>query len=353
MLTIENLTIDNPKIPMRDLSFTFEAGKIYTILGRTGAGKTELLRALIGLQALSAGSIMLDDECLSEKPINARQMALVYQQFINYPHLNVLDNVAFPLRRQGIAKGAARELAMEALAIVGLEELSRRRPSQLSGGQQQRVAIARAMVKNARILLLDEPLANLDYKLREQMREEFPRLLRSNQESVILYTTTEPQEAMQLGDVLLVMHEGQIVASGDPVQVFENPPSRDVASVISDPPISFLSGQVKDGQLIFADGSVAPDSHLTCPPDGPVTIALRPDAVQPGGEISAQIDLVEFSGSETIVHLAFPFGQAIMLIEGIESFKAGQRVNVSIVPDHIMLFATDGRNITERKQQDG
>ncbi len=153
-----------------DVSFLFEAGKIYTILGRTGAGKTELLRALMGLNPLSDGDIQLDGIDISKRPIRDRNMSLVYQQFINYPHLSVLDNVAFPLRRQGKKKLEAQEQAREMLASVGLGDFLQRRPAQLSGGQQQRVALARAMVKHSRILTLDELLASLDYKLREQLR---------------------------------------------------------------------------------------------------------------------------------------------------------------------------------------
>ena len=234
------------------------------------------------------------------------------------------------------------------LTTVGLGDFLQRRPAQLSGGQQQRVALARAMVKKSRILMLDEPLANLDYKLREQLREEFPRLVAGNDDSVILYTTTEPREAMELGNTMIVMTDGRIVASGPPADLFAHPPTKDAASVISDPPISFISGFVRSGALYFGEGQLAPNNGLHLPPDGPVTIALRPDAIEPGGAFNATIGLSEFSGSETIVHLDFDFGRAIMLVEGIETFEAGSRLSVSIQAEHIMLFASDGQNITTR-----
>jgi glycerol transport system ATP-binding protein len=348
MLQINQLTTVDPKVSLNDVSFLFEAGKIYTILGRTGAGKTELLRALMGLNPLAAGDIHLDGTDISERPIRARNMSLVYQQFINYPHLSVLDNVAFPLRRQGKKKPEAQALATDMLASVGLGDFLERRPAQLSGGQQQRVALARAMVKKSRILMLDEPLANLDYKLREQLREEFPRLVAANSDSVILYTTTEPREAMELGNTMIIMHNGSIVASGPPAELFAHPPTIDAASVISDPPISFISGFVRNNELFFAEGKPAPSDGLVLPSDGPVTIALRPDAIEPNGPLQATIGLSEFSGSETIIHLDFDFGRAIMLVEGIGSFEVGETLKVSIQAEHIMLFAPNGRNITTR-----
>jgi glycerol transport system ATP-binding protein len=348
MLQINQLTTADPKVSLDDVSFLFEAGKIYTILGRTGAGKTELLRALMGLNPLSDGDIQLDGIDISKRPIRDRNMSLVYQQFINYPHLSVLDNVAFPLRRQGKKKLEAQEQAREMLASVGLGDFLQRRPAQLSGGQQQRVALARAMVKHSRILMLDEPLANLDYKLREQLREEFPKLVAGNNDSVILYTTTEPREAMELGNTMIIMHDGRIVASGPPADLFARPPTKDAASVISDPPISFISGFVRNNTLYFAEGQLAPSEGMQLPADGPVTIALRPDAIEPGDALEAIIGLSEFSGSETIIHLDFDFGRAIMLVEGIGSFEVGETLRVSINAEHLMLFAQDGRNITSR-----
>ncbi len=348
MLQIDHLTTKDPKVSLNDISFLFEAGNIYTILGLTGAGKTELLRALMGLNPLTEGDIQLDGNSIVKRPIRDRNMSLVYQQFINYPHLSVLDNVAFPLRRQGKSKAEAKSHARSMLSTVGLADFLERRPAQLSGGQQQRVALARAMVKQSRILMLDEPLANLDYKLREQLREEFPRLVAGNDDSVILYTTTEPREAMELGNTMIVMNNGKIVASGPPANLFAHPPTKDAASVISDPPISFIEGFVRGGQLYFGEGYLAPSECLLLPPDGPVSIALRPDAIEPGGAFNATVGLSEFSGSETIIHLDFEFGRVIMLVEGIETFETGQALSVSIQAEQIMLFAPDGQNITTR-----
>ncbi len=348
MLEVTNLSTTKQRTTLDGVSAQFTSGRIYTILGRTGAGKTELLRALMGLDEVAAGQIALDGDDLVKRPVRARQMAMVYQQFINYPHLNVLRNVAFPLRRQGVGAQEADARASEALELVGLGKFQQRMPYELSGGQQQRVALARAIVKKARILMLDEPLANLDYKLREQLREEFPRLLQDNADGIILYTTTEPAEAMQLGDEMIVMSGGRIVAQGDPVALFDNPPTIEVAQVISEPPISIFDGAVSGGRLTLADGTEIPAGGLRLPGSGPLQIGIRPDALSLDGDIPARISLTEFSGSETIVHLKLPFGTAVMLLDGIKELETGSDISVSLDPSHILLFGPDGRNVTER-----
>ncbi|MDP2737790.1 MAG: ABC transporter ATP-binding protein [Pseudorhodobacter sp.] len=351
MLTLEHISVGGPKSPLIDISYNFEAGKFYTILGRTGAGKSELLRALMGLEELSGGQILLDGESLAARPIWDRNMALVYQQFINYPHLSVLENVAFPLRRRKFSGRAAREKAAHYLRLVGLEQLMDRRPSQLSGGQQQRVALARALAKDARILMLDEPLVNLDYKLREQLREEFPRLLAAaGGNSVILYTTTDPREALQMGDEVLVLHGGRIVGAGKPESLYHTPTSIAVAAVICDPPISFVSGTVADGQLVLAGNCALQGiGAAQLPAPGDYTIGIRPDAIELGGPLHARVVLTEISGSETIVHLDLEFGAAIMLLKGVSRFRAGDDIMVGIRVDALLLFDRDGSNIDAKK----
>ena len=191
-----------------DVSLIFKRGGLYTVLGRTLAGKTTLLRTIAGLQEPQKGGLTLHGKDYMQLPVWKRRVAMVYQQFINYPHLSVLANVAFPLRRAGVSREEARRRAREVLKKVGLADFETRRPSALSGGQQQRVALARGLVKRAEILLLDEPLVNLDYKLREQLREEFQNIFEGQDDAILVYTTTEPAEAIQLGHEMIVMDEG-------------------------------------------------------------------------------------------------------------------------------------------------
>jgi len=349
MLKVNNLSTHHHKLPLKALNASFEAGRIYTVLGRTGAGKTELLRSLIGLDAISGGQIELDGADLARTPIRSRQMAMVYQQFINYPHLNVLKNVTFPLLRMKLEKAEAETRARTALRLVGLSDFEERMPSELSGGQQQRVALARAIVKQSRILLMDEPLANLDYKLREQLREEFPRLLENNADGIIIYATTEPGEAMQLGDQLVIMHEGRIIAQGDPADLFQNPPNIDAARVISEPPISICDARVEGGRLFMSGGFEVVDSSLELPSDGKVFVGIRPVSLAPGGTIRARVTLAEFSGSDTIVHLALPFGEAVMLVEGIQNYEPDDCFGVSLDTKSLLVFSQQGQNITVRR----
>ncbi|MBO6920415.1 MAG: ABC transporter ATP-binding protein [Rhizobiaceae bacterium] len=348
MLVLKNLSTVDRKRSLSNLNVELESGKIYTILGRTGAGKTELLRTLMGLDMITSGSLELDGQDLARLPVRKREMSMVYQQFINYPHLSVLQNVAFPLRRQGHSVEGANEHAISALTLVGLSGFEDRMPRELSGGQQQRVAIARAIVKRARILLMDEPLANLDYKLREKLREEFPRLLAENTDGIIIYTTTEPAEAMQLGDEMIVMHEGQILTKGAPEQIFEVPASVEVAKLISDPPVSIVKGEFVDGQLVLGKKTIEFSGEPEITLNGTIQVGIRPDALSVGGDTVAEVILSEFSGSDTIVHLSLEFGPAVMLVEGIHEFKPDQSISVSLDTSRLLLFTADGKNITER-----
>jgi len=343
MLELRNVsrTVDG-EVHLADINYTFEAGKFYTILGRTGSGKTSLMRALMGLIPLDTGQVVLNGKDITTEPVWSRKMAMVYQQFINYPHLSVLDNVAFPLRRMGVAKAQARAKAEEFLKAVGLEDMLHRRPGQLSGGQQQRVALARALVKESQTLMLDEPLVNLDYKLREQLREQFPMILERNRNSVILYATTEPREAMQLGDEILVMHEGRIIDSGPPETLFDRPANIKVATIMGDPPISAFPGVIEGDTLKLKGGISIPGVRRELPGDGEYLVGIRPADVSADGPIAAQVAMSEVSGSETVVHLFTPFGDVLMLSQGVSSYEPDEEIQIGFVPEDLYFFSKVG-----------
>ncbi|OPX38813.1 MAG: hypothetical protein B1H11_04040, partial [Desulfobacteraceae bacterium 4484_190.1] len=190
---MKNFDIRIGDVPhLDDVSLEFKRGKLYTILGRTLSGKTTLLRTIAGLETPQKGELTLHEKEFLSLPVWKRGVAMVYQQFINYPHLNVLNNVTFPLKRAHVPNSEAKKRAREVLSKVGLSQFEKRRPRALSGGQQQRVALARALAKRSDILLLDEPLVNLDYKLREQLREEFLNIFQGQNDAIVIYTTTEP-----------------------------------------------------------------------------------------------------------------------------------------------------------------
>ena len=221
MLQVDQLTTADPKVSLQDISFQFDAGNIYTILGRTGAGKTELLRALMGLNQLVEGDIQLDGQSIAKRPVKDRSMSLVYQQFINYPHLSVLDNVAFPLRRQGKRKAEAQLLAAKMLMTVGLGDFLQRRPAQLSGGQQQRVAIARSLCMSPEVMLFDEPTSALDPEMIKEVLDIMEKLARDGMTMIVV--THEMGFAKSVADRVVFMDAGEIVEENSPGEFFANP----------------------------------------------------------------------------------------------------------------------------------
>ncbi|TRZ88170.1 MAG: ABC transporter ATP-binding protein [Streptomycetaceae bacterium] len=346
-LNLHNVSVeDEREVILKDITFDFKPGKIYVLIGRTGSGKTSLMRTIAGLIEPTDGEIYLGEERLDEVPIWQRGIAMVYQQFINYPQRTVLNNVEFPLLRSGISKADAKVQALAMLEKVGLTEFKDRKPSQLSGGQQQRVAIARALVRNTRVILLDEPLMNLDYKLREQLREEFRILFKTTSNSVTIYATTEPSESLFLGDELLVMRQGRIIQHGKPNYVFENPSTIDVAQIVNDPPMSILDGEIKGGRVNI-DGSINFEvpNHLKSQPDGKYKIGMRASEVILGGNMSnseeGSVSLAEVSGSETLLYVKLRIGEVVLQLEGIHDYHIGQRVVISIAPERIFLFNMD------------
>ena len=195
---------------------SFKKGNLYTILGRTLSGKTTFLKTIAGLLNPDSGSMRFEDKNFSKIPVWERNVAMVYQQFINYPHMNVYENIIFPLKQRKVSDEQIKKDVNEALNTVGLVGFENRKIQELSGGQQQRVALARSLAKKAKILLLDEPLVNLDYKLREQLREEFKRIFSEgfSQETILIYSTTDPQEVMELNGEVIVLDEGKILHTG-------------------------------------------------------------------------------------------------------------------------------------------
>jgi glycerol transport system ATP-binding protein len=337
------LTVDGVN-HLKDVTATFVSGRLHTVIGRTMAGKTTLLRVLAGLQGVDSGSLTRDGADFLKTPVWRRDTAMVYQQFINYPHLNVFDNVAFPLRRAGLSRAEIRLRVRKSLASVGLADLERRKPSQLSGGQQQRVAVARALARGTSILLLDEPLANLDYKLREQLRDDFKTLFSDQGDTIVVYTTTEPAEAMMLGDVVLVMHEGQILQTGPPQEVFERPATTTVASIINDPPMNIFTGRIEGGQVTVAGFQATHVSpHLADLPDGAYQFGLRAtDVGLASAGVEGEVTFVEISGSETFVHAVVGETPFVVQVEGIHDVALGDLVKLRLRPERLFAFDEKG-----------
>jgi glycerol transport system ATP-binding protein len=348
MLELRNVTASGDgEIFLDNISLTAEPGQIYVLMGRTGAGKTSLMRAIGGLLPLDGGSIHLAGEEITNTPVWKRDAALVYQQFINYPNKSVRANIEFPLKKLGL-KGAELSQRVDTyLDKVGLREFQDRRPSQLSGGQQQRVALARSLARQSRILMLDEPLMNLDFKLREQLREEFLDLFSGDSKAVTLYATTEITEAMMLGYQVIIMHEGKILQTGTPAEVFERPKNTQVAQIVNDPPMTILEVQVKNSQVVFGSGhKVTLPSHLSSLGEGSYSFGIRANDIVPvplgNDSEKSKIQFVEVSGSETVLYVSSGSGEMVVQIEGIFDYVAGSALNLEIRTDRLFAFDKAG-----------
>jgi glycerol transport system ATP-binding protein len=348
MLELKNLSASvNGEVYLKNVNLKADPGRIYVLLGRTGSGKTSIMRAVAGLLPLDSGTIHLAGEDLTNTSVWKRDAALVYQQFINYPNKSVRANLEFPLKKLGLKGEELTQRVNEFLDKVGLREFENRKPSQLSGGQQQRVALARSLARKSRILMLDEPLMNLDFKLREQLREEFLELFSGESDSVTLYATTEITEAMMLGYQVLVMHEGEILQTGTPAEVFEKPKNTTVARIVNDPPMSILEAKVSGSEIVLASGlKLKLPAHLSSLGEGTYSFGIRANDLIPSapgkGTENSTIQFVEVSGSETVLYATSASGEMVIQIEGIYDYVAGSPLSFEIRTGRLFAFDKKG-----------
>ncbi len=245
MLELRNLSKKvGSSIHINDVSLKLEKGSLNVLLGSTLSGKTSLMRLMAGLDRPTSGEILMDGKSVLKTPVQKRNIAMVYQQFINYPAFSVYENIASPMRVAGVDKKTIDVKVREAADLMKLTPYLDRGVLNLSGGQQQRTALARALVKGAELVLLDEPLANLDYKLREELRVELPRIF-AETGAIFIYATTEPQEALLLGGRTATLHEGCVTQFGQTIDVYNNPSNLETAQTFSDPPMNVIPMQKK------------------------------------------------------------------------------------------------------------
>lgn len=336
------------EVHLKDIDLEFESGSRYVILGRTLAGKTSLLRIMAGLDRPSKGQVIADGKDVTGVSVRKRSIAMVYQQFINYPSQTIYENIASPLKIQGLSKADIETKVMEAAEMLHIESMLDRLPAELSGGQQQRTAIARALVKDVDLLLLDEPLVNLDYKLREELRDELQKIF-IERDSVVVYTTTEPTEALMLGGNVVVMHEGRILQVGPTAEVYQNPANMQVAEVFSDPPINFMSGHIEDSNVQIGEAlSFAATDDMKALGQGEFTFGIRSSqlSLTCGSDdhacIVGEIGLLEINGSETFIH--FNYGNESLVVQenGVHSYTVGSKVSVYAHPDSFYVFNKAG-----------
>lgn len=346
-LVAENLVFrPENEYHLNNVSFTMTRGKLYTILGRTLAGKTTLLKTIAGLIAPDSGSITYSGKEFGLLPVWKRNVAMVYQQFINYPHLTVFDNVAFPLKQRKVSTATIQQKVSQALQQVGLQGFEERKIQALSGGQQQRVALARSLVKEAELLLLDEPLVNLDYKLREQLRDEFRGIFNSGlmDQSILIYSSTDPVETMQLGGDVVVMDEGSVLQQAKAQDVFEHPADTRVALIANDPAMNLIAGE-KTGGMIVINQAIRMDvpRHLKSLMDGRYTFGIRAAdiSIDKEGDLW-EVELSEISGSETFIHLRNGDHSIVGLLEMVKDIQIGEEISVQFGTQWLYAFDQKG-----------
>ena len=327
---------------------TLNKGTMNVLLGPTLSGKTSLMRLMAGLDVPTTGQVFWQGEDVTGMRVQDRKVAMVYQQFINYPSMTVYDNIASPLRLMR-KSGAEVDVAVrKAAELMQLSPMLDRKPLELSGGQQQRCALARALVKDAGLVLLDEPLANLDYKLREELRVEIPKIF-EEAGSIFVYATTEPEEALLLGGNTAALWEGRVRQFGLTPDVYRQPADATTARVFSDPPMNFLKVSKSGSKITFGDGQSATASGaLSALPDGQFLAGFRPNHVelQSNGAdaltFATTLNVTELTGSETFIHLAHHGETWVGLVHGIHNLELGAALDVHIDPRHIYIFSESG-----------
>ena len=352
-VTLKNLTKVFPSrnkkqpadvIAVNDFTFEIEDGTLIGLLGPSGCGKSTTLNLLSGLQKPTSGKIFFGDDDVTDLPAENRGVGLVFQNYALYPHLTVKQNITFPLEnRKGKEKLSREEMdkmALETAKLVQIDGLMDRKPNELSGGQQQRVAIARALVKQPRILLLDEPLSNLDARLRLQTREEIRRIQRSTGITTI-FVTHDQEEAMSISDLIVVMKDGVVHQIGKPQEVYDDPKDEFVAKFLGTPPINMFDGEIKDGKLYIGSEAVIDIPDLA---DEAVNVAVRPEGfvVTELGKFTCNLERVEVMGRDISIVSNHPNSQNenIRSIVGSENIKGlgGVSVKFDLKPTKVHVF---------------
>jgi glycerol transport system ATP-binding protein len=319
------------------------------LLGQTLAGKTTLMQLMAGLDRPTAGEVWFDGGDVTAVPVRKRNVSMVYQQFINYPNLTVFENIASPLRVARLRRPAVKDRVHRIAELLHLSPLLDRRPGELSGGQQQRTALARALIKDADLVLLDEPLANLDFKLREELRDELPKLF-ADRHSTVVFATTDPVEALLLGGHTAALHEGRLLQFGPTAEVYRRPADLRTAMVLSNPPIN-TAPVVKDSdRIVLSDGvGWSAKEEMRRLPNGRYTLGIRPHSVSPvrnGGaavEIGGKVQITEISGADSVIHFAHGDLSWTSQSHGVHIMQVGETATFYMDVWQCMYFDADGR----------
>ena len=334
-LHLEKLVKDFAEVRALDTGdLTIQDGKLTGLLGPSGCGKSTLLYLISGLQSPTSGRIFFGDRDVTLLPPEKRGIGLVFQNYALYPHMTVEQNIAFPLVNQKVKKEEILERTEEMAKLVQIGDLLKRKPSQLSGGQQQRVAIARALVKRPEILLLDEPLSNLDARLRLEMREEIRRIQIETGVTTV-FVTHDQEEAMSITDEIVLMKKGIVQQQCAPQEMYLNPGNQFVASFLGNPPISYFRFPVQDGCLQISDSCRLP---LSLRHEGAVVTGIRPEAWRKGDGLAVQVQAVEQHGKDNQITFQLAGTKARALLDVTEPVRVGDTVSLTLDPRFVYFF---------------
>ena len=333
---------------LNNINLEFQPGSFNVLLGRTLAGKTSLMRAIAGLDKVTSGKIIVDGMDVTSHSVQKRNISMVYQQFINYPNMTVYDNIASPLKLAGTPAAEIDQRVRETAEMLRIETFLNRHPLALSGGQQQRTAMARALIKDATILLFDEPLVNLDYKLREELRLELRELFKLRN-SIAIYATTEPNEALALGGTTTLLHQGEVLQTGPAIDQYHFPVNLNAADLFSEPPINILPGTIGTEEVTFDEYASFPvANHFSDVALGAYQFGIRPSHISlvPKNnddiELSMQVEVAEISASETFLHVANKHFQMVLQLSGVHDYHTNTAVKIYLAPQKLFLFNLDG-----------
>lgn len=332
------------------MNLKIREGEMLALLGPSGCGKSTTLFTICGIHRVDGGRVLFGEKDVSRVPAQQRNVGVVFQSYALYPHMSVFENIAFPLTVRKENKNTIRDKVDEIAELVHIGELLERRPEQLSGGQQQRVALARALVRKPGILLLDEPLANLDAKLRLEMRSEIRRIQLETGISAVL-VTHDQVEAMSMSDRIAIMKEGEILQVASPTEMYQQPVNDFVAGFLGNPPIAFLDAQIKDGKIDVLNGKIQFDfPRNTKPSNGTkIRLGIRPEHYQPKNpiQIPGNISFVETQGRENLYDVQLEDGSILRSIQSsaIGTIEKNSQVGWGVQPDQLLIFDQAGNCI--------
>ncbi len=342
----KNRAVQSVNLEIKDKEFL-------VLVGPSGCGKSTTLRMIAGLEEISEGEIFIDGKLVNDVPPKDRDIAMVFQNYALYPHMTVFENMAFGLKLRKFPKDKINERVNEAAKILSIEPLLNRKPKQLSGGQRQRVAVGRAIVRKPKVFLFDEPLSNLDAKLRVQMRTELARL-HNQLETTVVYVTHDQTEAMTLGNRIVVMKDGIVQQVDSPLSLYNNPANQFVAGFIGSPAMNFIKGKIAsvNGLKFFSENKTLQisvgEELFSKFIDKNVTLGIRPenisDEINSASGIKVKLDVVEQMGNEVFIHFGIDGKNLIARLKPKENFAAGAEIELSLQHDNLFFFEGESGN---------